>query len=315
MTAPEFLVVGAGVSGLACARELLDAGRSVVVRDRAGVGGRAKTAEIGGRPVDVGAAYFTANVPMFTGVVEQWLERQLVIPWTDTFHVATPDGVVGTRSGPMRYVAPGGVCTLVSAMAEGLDVRADSAVGQVSAAEADGVSYTGVAVAAPSPQALAVLDEPLDAESEAAAAVFDPCVVLVLEYANRTWPELDACFVNDSAVLTFVVDDGRRQGDDHPVLVAHTSSVLAAAHLGQPERSVDPVLAELRECLGTSADPTSAAVFGWPHAKPRHPATTPFFLGSKGVGLCGDAWHAPSRLESAFLSGRALGHAMHGASR
>ena len=120
--------------------------------------------------------------------------------------------------------------------------------------------------------------------------------------------------VIDPAVLTFVVDDGRRQGDDHPVLVAHTSSVLAAAHLSQPERTVDPVLAELRECLGTSADPTSAAVFGWPHAKPRHPATTPFFLGSKGVGLCGDAWHAPSRLESAYLSGRALGRAMHGAS-
>ena len=314
MTAPEFLVVGAGVSGVACARELLGAGRSVVVCERDGVGGRAKTAEIGGRPVDVGATYFTANVPMFAGVVEEWLERQLVVPWTDTFHVATPDGVVGTRSGPMRYIAPGGVRTLVTAMSEGLDVRVESAVGQVSAVDADGVSYAGVAVAVPSPQALAVLDESLDAEREAAAVVFDPCVVIVLEYADRTWAELDACFVNDSAVLTFVVDDGRRQGDDHPVLVAHTSSVLAAAHLSQPERTIDPVLAELRECLGTSADPTSVAVFGWPHAKPRHPSATPFFLGSKGVGLCGDAWHAPSRLESAYLSGRALGRAMHGAS-
>jgi predicted NAD/FAD-dependent oxidoreductase len=48
----------------------------------------------------------------------------------------------------------------------------------------------------------------------------------------------------------------------------------------------------------------------WQYAKPRRPAPQPFFLGSRGVGLCGDAWHAPSRLEAAYLSGRALGRAM-----
>lgn len=211
----------------------------------------------------------------------------------------------------MRYVAPGGVTTLVTAMSEGLDVRIGGAVAHVSTGEADGSRHRGVAVAIPSPAAREILDGSLTAERAASNTVFDPCIVVVLEFADRGWPELDACFVNDSAVLTFVVDDGRRQGDDHPVLVAFTSSVLAAAHLSHPERVIDPVLEELGECLGVRADPMFVEVYGWPHARPRRPAVTPFFLGGSGVGLCGDAWHAPSRLESAYLSGRALGRAMH----
>ena len=62
----EFLVVGGGVSGIACARALADSGRPVVVRDRGyRLGGRMAVKTMGDRPVDVGASYFTVSVPAF----------------------------------------------------------------------------------------------------------------------------------------------------------------------------------------------------------------------------------------------------------
>ena len=310
MSAHEFLVVGAGWSGLACAKALSDAGRTVVVHEKDRLGGRARTVTVGGRPVDVGAAYFTASVPAFVGEVGTWSERELVMPWTDTFHVATPDGVIGTHSGPMRYVARGGLSALAVDFAEGIDVVSDTDVSSVGAAEADGHSYAGVAVTCPSPEALAILDPGLVSLREAATTVFDPCVVAVLEYADRSWLEFDACFVNDSALITFVVDDGRRAGDGHPTLVVYGSPVLSAAHLGDPASVVDVLLPELDTCLGVRVTPRAAEVFPWRHARPRRPRPEPCLVGDQGVGLCGDAWHAPSRLQSAYLSGRALGRAL-----
>jgi renalase len=310
VASPDFVVVGAGMAGLACARSLRGAGRSVVVRERDRIGGRARSIDLGGRPVDVGPAYFTAQVPAFEAVVGEWLEQNLAVPWTDTFHVANPDGLVGTRTGPMRYTAPGGLRSLVQSLGDGVDVTTDHRVVRVDTGVVDGDACRGVALAVPSPEALDLLDERLVDERSAGSVPFDPCLVAVVEYADRRWAELDAVFVNDSAVLTFVVDDGRRRGDGCPLLVAYVSPVLSAAHLSNPERVLGPVLAELEGVLGITDAPAEAQVVAWPYATPRTPDPRPYFLGRHRVGLCGDAWHAPSRLESAYLSGRALGRAL-----
>ena len=45
------------------------------------------------------------------------VDRGVVRPWTDSFHVAGPAGIEGVRSGPMRYAAPGGLRSVVEALA------------------------------------------------------------------------------------------------------------------------------------------------------------------------------------------------------
>jgi len=53
MTEPMVIVIGAGVAGLACARELARRGVPVRVLERArGVGGRCATRHVDGQPID-----------------------------------------------------------------------------------------------------------------------------------------------------------------------------------------------------------------------------------------------------------------------
>ncbi len=308
----EYLVVGGGIAGLACARAIADAGLPVVLLDRGfRLGGRMAVKTLDDRPVDVGASYFTASVPAFRTLVEHWVDVDLARPWTDTFHVADPTGILGTRTGPMRYATPLGLRSLVEDLAHGVAATYPDEVTEVEPGPVvDGVGYAGVALALPGPQALDILADSFETERAASGGVWEPCLALVARYDERVWPELDGVFVNDSAVLTFIADDGRRRGDGAPVLVAHSHPVLAAAHLDDPEGAGDVMLRELEAVLGVTASPTSVLVKRWSLAKPLNPHRDHYLLGEHRVGLCGDGWHGPSRIESAYLSGRALGRAM-----
>ncbi|MCZ3387185.1 MAG: NAD(P)-binding protein [Actinomycetia bacterium] len=310
--AEELLVVGGGVSGIACARAIADAGCPVVVRDRGHrLGGRMAVKTIDDRPVDVGASYFTVSVPAFQNVVDRWLDVELVRPWTDTFHVGDPGGLLGTRTGPMRYATPLGLRSLIEDLSLGLPLRNPDDVREVEPGPTvDSTAYAGVALAMPGPQALDLLGDSLEAERAASGGMWEPCIALIATYDKRVWPDLDGVFVNDSVVLTFVADDGRRRGDDAPVLVAHAHPVLSAAHLDNPDAAIAPMLGELEGVLGISVAPSSVIAKRWSLAKPVNPHVEHYFLGKSGVGLCGDGWHGPSRIESAYLSGRALGRAM-----
>ena len=50
-------------------------------------------------------------------LVGDWIDRGLVRPWTDTFHIADGSELLGTKSGPVRYAAPRGLRSLVEDLA------------------------------------------------------------------------------------------------------------------------------------------------------------------------------------------------------
>lgn len=312
MTSDEVVVVGAGIAGVACARVLHDADLPVVVRDRGRrIGGRLAVRTLSGRPVDLGASYFTVSHEQFRAVVEEWQRVGLARPWTDTFHVATPEGLIGTKVGPVRYGTQLGLRSLVEALAVRLAVSNPDEVHRVSPGpRCDDADQAVVVLAMPGPQAVDVLDERLVDARVAADHVWEPCLSMVTCWAQRVWPQLDGVFVHDSPVLTWIADDGRRRGDDAPVLVAHSTPVLAAEYLDDPRAATGVMLSELRAVLGIVEDPSEVLLKRWSLAKPVRPQPQPFFMGEHGVALCGDGWHGPSRVESAFLSGHLLGRAL-----
>jgi renalase len=307
-TVDSTVVVGGGISGVACARALADRGLPVRLVDRGRrLGGRMGGRTLHGRPVDLGASYLTVGEDSpFAPVVADWVGRGLAHPWTDTFAVAGPDGIERTTSGPVRYGTPGGLRSLVVDLATGLDLELERTVLTVGAGpRVDGEAVAAVALAMPDPQAARLL--PL---ADRADAGWQPSLAIALGWPDRRWPaDLHGVFVHDSPVLEWLADDGDRRGDGAPVLVAHTTADFAAGHLGAAGLAAPPVVAAVRALLGIDADPEWTHVHRWAFAKPAEPRAEPFALVGR-VGRCGDGWAAPPRVESAWRSGAALGRAL-----
>lgn len=307
---PTVAIVGAGISGAACARALTDAGVTVRLLDRGRVaGGRMASRRLEGRYVDLGASYFTARDSGFAAVVADWQARGLARPWTDAFHVATPAGLGTVKTGPVRYGAEGGLRSLVEDLLCGQDVTPSTEVSAVGPGPTvDGEGYDAVVVAMPDPQALRLLDASLIEERATIAdRVWEPVLAVAVGFADRFWDNgFDGCFVNDSDVLSWIADDGRRRGDGAPVLVAHSTPSYATTRLLDPAAWSDELVAATCEVLGGTGPPSWSRVQRWTFAKPASPRDELFHLGSAGVGLCGDGWGA-SKVEAAWLSGTALG--------
>jgi renalase len=304
------VVVGAGISGIACARELQAAGHEVVVLDRSKrIGGRMARWTRDGRAVDIGAAYFTVRDPEFGRLAEDWARRGLARPWTDTFTVADSDGVGGPAPGPVRWATEHGLRSLVEDLASGLDVRRDVEVDRVGAGPTvDGRPVRAVVLAMPDPQARDLLGEDLAGLRGVLSPQWEPVITVVASYPQRTWVGLDGMFVHESPV-SLVVDDGRRRGDNAPVLVVHSAHEAAAEYLDDPARFVPTALAEISRLVGAT-EPVWAEAKRWGSATPTESRSHTFLLDEQMVGLCGDGWSDRPRVEAAWLSGRDLGRAL-----
>ena len=320
--APRVAVVGGGISGIACARALHEEDVEVVVLDRGRrLGGRMAVRTLrdtglahDGHAIDVGAAYLTATSDEFCAVVEGWVARGLLREWTDTLTTAGPDGRIGSTTGPMRYAAQFGLRSLVEDLAADLPVvinpREDVAISRTTnGVLLDEEEFDSVVLAMPGPQARDILGAGDPAWAVVSRQPFDPSLTLVAAYHEVAWEPFDAMFVNGSIYLTIVADDGRRRGDGAPVLVAHSAPLFAARHLDDPMRAAPALVEALTQTVGVTAEPAWVDVRRWSLAQPRHTQDAPFWFDGV-VGLCGDAWGAASRVETAWASGDALGRAI-----
>ncbi|CAB4953673.1 unannotated protein [freshwater metagenome] len=309
MTA-DVVVVGAGLAGVACARELHAAGIGVRVLDRGHVpGGRMASRRLWERRVDLGASYLTVSDAGFRAVVDDWASRGLAHEWTDTF-TALGAGAPETKTGPMRWGAPGGLRSLVEDLAADLEVERREIAGL------DDVDAPVVVLAMPDPQARRLTgDHPVTAALD---REWEPVIALAARWAERTWDDVSpdgrfhGAFVNDDPDVAWIADDGRRRGDDAPVLVAHSTPERAARHLAEPGGAAPAIIESVRRHLHVD-EPVDLHVHRWTFARPVGEREDSYALvDGPGalVGVCGDGWgHAP-KVETAWVSGTRLGQAL-----
>jgi len=331
--AAPVVVVGAGISGLACARVLSDAGVPVRVLDRGRrpggrMSGRRVETSVGTRVADLGASYLTATDEGFVAKVEDWRSRGLAHPWTDTFAVLSGPGGDGgrlgakTSTGPVRWGAAGGLRSLLDDIiappdGEPLTVESGVDVESVDASpegpRVDGGAASAVVLAMPDPQAADLLPRMVATRLDVSARWnYRPCIAVYAAWPDRWWPDFDGAFVNDNDLLVFVADDGARRGDRAPVLVAHGAPDFSAEHLDDPASAVAPVMAELGPLLTGERTPTPTwnRAHRWSLAEPlRQHADEPFgYDEQSGIAVCGDAWGPTAKVQAAWVSGTALGH-------
>jgi renalase len=306
------IVVGAGIAGVACARELVTAGITVSIRERASsIGGRMASPRIEGRYVDLGASYFTAQDPDFAAQVEDWCTRGLARRWTNRFATLTAAGFGEPSEGPWRYATKAGLRSLVADLAEGATAPLKPVLSSpVSVIEAepsvDGEAADAVVLAMPDPQVKRILDPGLtELQAVIANRPWSASLALFAIYRHRSWAPFDGAFVNDDPTLSWIADDGARRGDGAHVLVAHSTPDFATRHLSHPQEATSAMVAAADRLLGCG-QPSLAKVHRWTFAKPVNSRDEPFYFGRDRIGLAGDGWGA-ARVETAWLSGRALG--------
>ena len=172
-----------------------------------------------------------------------------------------------------------------------------------------------VVLAMPDPQARRLVgDHPVGDELR---REWEPVIAVAARWSDRTWDgvsptgRFDGAFVNDDPDVVWVADDGRRRGDDAPVLVAHSTPELARAPPRRPGR---------RRARGGEGRP-EAARYRRAAGRPRPPldlrpsdgsARGAYALvdGDRPVGVCGDGWGETPKVETAWLSGVRLGRAL-----
>lgn len=318
----DFLVIGAGLAGLAFAREVQAQGASVQVLDKGrGVGGRAATRRFGAARIDHGAQFFTARDAAFQAVVDGGLRDGWIREWYRSIPEWREGAIHSRPDGYPRYACPEGISALPKFLAQGLTVTTEADVQSISwddigyvATTKNGQHFAGTTLIlnVPPVQLLTLAElllTPEDAE-RIATATLEPCWALLALLETDLavdWPALE---LTGHPVFSWIARDHTKRGESAPpTLVAHTAPGWTAAHLEDSAEAVAAALSsELAALLGPLAIRQTQA-HRWRYAKPVTALGQPFFWDTaRQLGACGD-WCEGRRIEGAFLSGHLLAKA------
>lgn len=322
-------VVGAGVAGLTCARELVRLGASVTVFDEgANPGGRVATQVTAHGHYDHGAQYFTVMGTRFAAAAGQWTEQGLVCEWTGRV-IAFSEGRIYERAMTTpRYVAQPGMSDLARHIGRGLDlclgtriecVDKRSGLWQLYASDGRILSVRGfdaLAVATPSPQAIALLKGHTELVHTAATVQWMPCWVVMLALSQASGVDFDGAFINDDPILGWVSRDSAKPGRAAVMGVAERWVLHAKPRWSQDHEDIDAeqaqqwLLRSFSARVGKVIRPRAAAAHQWRYATAINPLSQLCLWDSKRrVGMAGD-WCSGPRVEDAYLSGMALAEAI-----
>lgn len=319
MSETDILVVGAGISGLLCARRLQEAGLTVRVVDKGrGVGGRMATRRQGEARFDHGAQFFTVRDARFQKYVDQWLSAGVIREW---FRHSPEDS---NPKGYPRYCGIEGMTDAPKHLAANLDVVCSERLIEVSrdidcwvATSASGSTFAAryLVITAPLPQALLLLDT-----SGVDYAGADKAALQRMRYAKglTTMAILDGPsalpekgFVKVLRSPLSWISDNRMKGISPHVsaITIHSDAEFAEDHWDSEDTRRGPLmLAAAEPWLGSPV--LEYRCHRWGMTTPLNPWHQKHYSNAAlQLSLAGDAFGG-ARVEGAALSGIEVGDAV-----
>ncbi|HEY8899009.1 MAG TPA: FAD-dependent oxidoreductase [Chthoniobacterales bacterium] len=310
--APSVAVIGAGLSGLSCARRLAAAGAKVTIFEKSrSLGGRCATRRWGDHIVDHGAQFFTMRNAEFQREMEALCGdelRPIDAP------VVNLQGREISAGGPRWYHAMGNN-RVGKALRGDLSVRMEALITRVERrdegwdlGEGNGGGFAAVVCSAPLPQTLAVLGREPD------LAALAPCLTAFFAYAGEWSGRSREVYARVDPVddLAWSACENHKMGRIAPA----TTVFVAQASPGFSREFLEADPAEWAERLRKRLEerwelPRAAArdvfMHRWRYARYcREEAAVVSDL-PPGLFVTGDAF-SESRVESAWLAGRATAH-------
>ncbi|MFG0334320.1 MAG: NAD(P)/FAD-dependent oxidoreductase [Maioricimonas sp. JB049] len=314
-------VIGAGLSGLICARTLADHGLDVTVFEKSrGVGGRMATrrSETDLR-FDHGAQYFTVRDERFRRHVDVWIAEGAAAPWAGRI-VSLKRGYLEETDGEIsRFVGVPGMTAVCRLLATDLKIRFGTTMAPPrhdgstwvieDAAGAVLGGFDCFVTSAPAPQSAYLLGSVPHLEAKARRVPMSGCWAVMLAFDAPLDAGFDGAFVHGSP-LSWIARNSSKpdRGAAPETWVLHASPKWSERVM---DADRETIIADLMDAFWRATGlrpqkPQHAAAHRWRHALPPEPLGERFLFDPRfRVGACGDWCHGP-RIEGAFLSGLAL---------
>lgn len=301
-------ILGAGISGLVCARALTQSGHHATVWEKSrSLGGRCATRKFGDHVVDHGLQYFTLRDPKIREEVLRLCGNKLkVLP--NPILMAGQDGEI-YRAGEERFYIQDGNNRLGSLLAEGVLVRKEVEVKKIEKAgkkwRVEGEDYDFVVSSCPWPQTAALLGKKISTPG------YDPCLTVLLEYlvsrddagGGSAYARMDPTGQDPLAWTACENVKIGRVAEGSTVYVIQASPAYSREYLEQSPEYWASDLQVLLEKLWHLDPERRGSVFAhrWRYARSATGGEIPRDLPG-GVFVCGDSF-LESRLESVWQSG------------
>jgi len=336
----HFAVVGAGVAGLTCARELQALGLRVTVFERrAAAGGRLTSQAWEGGLCDLGAQFLTARGEPFGEQVRTWLDEGRLQRWDPIIaEFDRGQGMLVKATAP-AYVGVPSMQSLADGMTVNLDIVYQAEVGRIARGQSEwylfdtqdrplGIAgFDGLVLAMPSPVARGLLRALAEFAPDALpgmagrldAVTWDACWSACIALSRPSGIDFDVAFIRDDPILSWAAREeskpGRALGPgvaERWVLQARASWSNGYAELA-PDEAGRWMQRAFAARLARPLLQKSCLALRWPHASPvgLFEASHVWDAGPR-IGLAGD-WCGGSSIETAYLSGRSLARAIAGA--
>jgi renalase len=309
----EYVVIGAGITGLLCADHLHSVGHDVTVLEREkSVGGRFATLEWKGNYADYGAQFFTTRDLRFQMKVDQWLEEEACKRW----FVSNSSKGLGAQ-GHVRYCAKEGMQSLARHIAEPLSIRLHTRVHKVFYSdnhwviemnEAEVLKCKHLVLTAPLPQSLKLLEAGNTMiegtlHDELKGIRYQKSLAIIARLDGPSEIPADGGMPINKYPLAWIADNQTKGLAPNDVLLTIHSTADYANETWRDsfESKVPPLLQAAEQHIDAKIVDWQA--FEWKYAFPENPWHNLFVEDKdRKLYLAGDAFGGP-RVEGAALSG------------
>eukprot|EP01120_Amphizonella_sp_Union-15-10_P002772 TRINITY_DN13066_c0_g1_i1.p1 TRINITY_DN13066_c0_g1~~TRINITY_DN13066_c0_g1_i1.p1 ORF type:complete len:336 (+),score=60.99 TRINITY_DN13066_c0_g1_i1:103-1110(+) len=326
MQGKKVAIIGAGITGLSCARRLLSHGFEVKIFEKSrGVSGRCATRRIQDFSFDHGAQYFLITDNDFKAFVDDLLKNKVVSEWEGPIQVLTNGAIRDTKTKVSRFVGVPSNSAIGKYLANpilqniSLNTLIDSVehkdqMWNLKSSDKHLGTYDYLVVSAPAPQTFDLLSksaQPVADEIKSQVKML-PCWSVLAAFSKPQNIPFVGAFVHDSA-LNWVARNSSKEGrsKSNDCWVLHATPEWSELHLEEdPKDIANALFSAFQLALGPDRkldDPLVVVAHRWRFSITTQSLPKRFlYLPELKVGACGD-WCGGQTIEAAFLSGWSLG--------